>query len=367
MAIEYKNLSSEAKVFFFHIENVFSHLLDDGLYLTSDILKEICAEMQEFSKEIDDPVIRDLYKSYSFNEVRERFSLMNNVLNATRNGTGKRGQYYFPFKTETTLAYKPENIIKKDLSNEEILIDQIRRFNTIALTMQSILKGIEHGMFLYGAGGMGKTTIVWNAMEESGKEFMKQWIKISGTISAPGLYSLAWSYRHKGNVIILDDADKVFLDKEARDMIKALTDDKPKRIISRAKQKELIDQDGENIPNSFQFEGALIIISNLSADKLAKDGNISDDFMAIVSRMPTIDININTPNERVIRLSYMIDHGILDEYQLTSEEMELLKGFLSESIGKIDLLCLRKLKLIARQIKEHPENWRDMVEVYLIK
>ena len=159
---EYSKLKQEVKTFFNHIERNFGdEILSNNGIITTKELKGYCDLIQEMSVMIDDPMIAELYNSYGYDDVINRFNLRNNILNATFNGNGNRGEYYFPFKTESELSYDnsdySENVESDSKSDEEILLDQMKRFNALSTLTHGILNGVENGLFCYGAGGLGKS------------------------------------------------------------------------------------------------------------------------------------------------------------------------------------------------------------------
>ncbi len=82
---------------------------------------------------------------------------------------------------------------------------------------------------------------------------------VRGSLSALHLYMLAYNYRKPGNVIVLDDADSIFNDEDALNILKALCDTSSSRKVSYMKEAPQLKE--ADIPQSFEFNGAMIFIS----------------------------------------------------------------------------------------------------------
>jgi hypothetical protein len=86
-----------------------------------------------------------------------------------------------------------------------------------------------------------------------------------------------------------------------------------------------------------------------------------------MSRTPTIDININSNKERMVRVKSMLSKGILDRFNLVESDKELIMDYLENNINRINSLCLRKVGLIAQTLSLNPDYWVQMLEVTLYK
>ena len=85
---------------------------------------------------------------------------------------------------------------------------------------------------------------------------------VKGYATPKALYGTLWEHRDK--TIIFDDCDSVLKDAVSLNLLKGALDSYDKRTISWL-QKGFIE---DNLPNSFEFQGNIIFISNMSSDKL---------------------------------------------------------------------------------------------------
>ena len=123
----------------------------------------------------------------------------------------KRGR---PSKAE--LAERERNK-PKVRSDSQILSDLKERFDILSLLTKGAVHKNIRAMVVTGAPGVGKTYTVEQILEHS--EVPHEIVR--GSLSALHLYMLAYQYRKPGNVIVLDDADSIFNDEDALNILKA--------------------------------------------------------------------------------------------------------------------------------------------------
>lgn len=170
----------------------------------------------------------------------------------------------------------------------------------LGILIKLVLKGASNALFVAGRGGTGKTQTIETELAKAGLQDGNGYFKNTGTASPIGMYMTLFD--NKKGVILFDDCDSALNDQEGRNLIKAATDTKEIRKVSWNKKSSIIvpkDQyesasiDGEPpvnkngdamYPNSFDFSGKIIFISNLRAEKLDPDG-------ALRTRGFIIDIN----------------------------------------------------------------------------
>lgn len=142
------------------------------------------------------------------------------------------------------------------------------------------IAGASNALFIAGKGGVGKTHTTEKILGEMGLRDGTGYFKNTGSASAAGIYSLL--FRHKNDIILFDDSDDAFKDQSARNIFKAATDTKKVRKLvwnkmgaNVADPDEMTDDEileAGLIPRYFEFTGKIIVISNLSLDKLDPDG-----------------------------------------------------------------------------------------------
>lgn len=170
-----------------------------------------------------------------------------------------------------------------------ILNDEVKDFYDISVESNSKLFYTANGICHHNTG---KTQTVETELAKAGLTDGGGYFKNTGSASPIGIYTSL--YDNRNSIVLFDDCDSALADQEGRNLIKAATDTKKVRKVAWNKKSSVIipkDQyesaeesaDGDRpttkdgsylYPNSFEFTGRIIFISNLKIDKLDPDGAI---------------------------------------------------------------------------------------------
>ena len=202
-----------------------------------------------------------------------------------------------------------------ETQNDMTLNDKVKY---LAETMEDIYEisrrvaaGAFNSLFISGRAGTGKTYNVERAMKDEGLVDEEDYVMVSGAASVIMMYKKFYQYRTK--TLIFDDCDAVFRDENGRNLMKAALDTKKIRKISYLKKtqavydpKDVSPEEAFNleengiVPNSFEFAGRVIFISNLAKEKADPDG-------AIRSRSILVDVN---PDDATLmeRMKLLLPH-----------------------------------------------------------
>jgi hypothetical protein len=243
---------------------------------------------------------------------------------------------------------------KPKRSDSQILSDLKDRFNIRAVTVT-------------GAPGVGKTYTVEQILEHFKEKQNTQFEIVKGALSAVNLYKLAYRNRKAGNVIVLDDADSIFNDEDALNLLKVLCDSSDVRKVSWMKESNALKE--EDIPQSFEFAGAMIFISNLDFQKFVDEGKnkYAKHFEAIMSRSMYLDLRLHTRDELGVWIEHVATAGnIFRREGLTETQGKAVLSFLKTNRDTLRELSLRTLIKAAQLVKSHKE-WEKMATVLLTK
>ena len=136
-----------------------------------------------------------------------------------RNRKNSAGQISVPRVAMPVLPEVPE-IFETD---EEIREKLETRFAVIKMMSEACTLGQIKALVISGAPGLGKSFTVMQALEEYDPDEVKTVVK-KGFTRATGLYKTLYQYRHKGNVVVLDDIDSAFQDPDSLNLLKAACD-----------------------------------------------------------------------------------------------------------------------------------------------
>jgi hypothetical protein len=248
---------------------------------------------------------------------------------------------------------------------DEQIIERMReRFEILDDMTQASIDGVVRGMVVTGPPGVGKSFGV-EAVLEKNSLFDKlagnrlRFEVIKGASSAIGLYKVLYNNADKNNVLVLDDCDTVLYDETSLNLLKAALDSSKKRKLSWNTDSALLRREG--IPDTFEFKGSVIFITNLKFDKVR--GKIKDHLDAIMSRCHYLDLTMDTTREKVLRCKQIVQDGMLNEYQFTKEEEAELMNFLIDNKDKMREISLRMVTKLADLKKSMASKWKRTAEV----
>lgn len=258
-------------------------------------------------------------------------------------------------------AQKNQKPVRDDA---QILSDLKERFDILSLLTKGAVAQNIRSMVVTGAPGVGKTYTVEQILEASGTphEIVK------ASISAINLYMLAYKYRKPGNVIVLDDADSIFNDEDALNILKALCDTSSSRKVSYMKEAPQLKE--EDIPQSFEFNGAMIFISNLDFQTFVDEGKnkYAQHFEALMSRSLYLDLRLHNRDELGVWVNHIAHAGrIFDREDVPNEMRQPILNFLRTHRNELRELSIRTLMKLCSLAKNEPSRWEVISKVLLCR
>jgi hypothetical protein len=183
--------------------------------------------------------------------------------------------------------------------------------------------------------------------------------RISGTCSAPGLYHSLWNMRN-GGLVILDDCDSVFENLDIINMLKIATDSSDKRVLSwRKKSSWLADH---QIPNSFEFKGHLVFLTNIDFEKeIQKKNKAQEHFKALIDRACYLCLTLRTQRDFMIRIRNICSGstGMLQRiHGFTANQEQVCLNFIEAHKMFFYNLSIRLVDQVANEMTGNPENWQ---------
>jgi zona occludens toxin (predicted ATPase) len=183
-------------------------------------------------------------------------------------------------------------------------------------------------------------------------------------MSPIGLYVKLFNYADKDNVIVFDDCDAIFEEPLALNILKAALDSKKKRTIHWNTDSFKLRNEG--VPDSFEFKGSAIFITNLDFHDV-KSKKIRSHLEALESRCHYMDLTITTEREKMLRIAQVIKDGMLDTYKLSDEVKEEIIDFVDINKKRLRELSLRTVLKVADLAVAFPTRWEAMAENTVMK
>lgn len=251
---------------------------------------------------------------------------------------------------------------KKD---SEVLQDLKDRFGMLHKLTEGAASSNIRSMVVTGAPGVGKSYTVHQVLSQIPEERREI---ISGAVSAVELYKLGYRMRRPGSVIVLDDADSIFSDEDALNILKALCDSSPNRRVSWLKDSATLRED--DVPQWYDFHGAMIFISNLDFQKYVDEGGskMVKHFEALMSRSLYLDLCLHDRQGIHLWVEHIATAGKMFQREDVSEKLgkEILQ-FLKQYRDDLREYSLRTVMKLCSLAKGHPEDWQKMGRVLLTR
>jgi hypothetical protein len=182
-----------------------------------------------------------------------------------------------------------------------------------------------------------------------------------------GLYAQLYKYSDTKNVLIFDDCDSVFTDDLALNILKAALDSGKTRRICWNSDSRLLREEG--IPNTFNFNGSAIFITNLKFSNL-KSKKLQDHLEALQSRCHFLDLTIDGDRDKMLRIKQVhrdADGGLFSDYDFTDEQAQMVIDFMWDNHTKLREVSLRMCLKIADLVKISPGNWKNLARTTCMK
>ena len=239
------------------------------------------------------------------------------------------------------------------------------RFDFVGDLVTMVSNKTSASAIITGEGGLGKTYTVIKTLEANGledasnlmeveddEEIMerddKQFTIVKGFSTAKGLYRSL--FEHRNSMLVFDDCDNVLKDPVALNLLKGALDSYDKRIISWNCESKGDD----DLPRSFQFNGGVIFISNLTLATLNQ---------ALRSRSLCVDLSMSL-EQKIERMGSLI---AMPEFM-----PEVSMQFKKDALALIDAnkkiaseISLRTLIKVAKIRAGGAKNWSKLAEYVL--
>lgn len=255
-------------------------------------------------------------------------------------------------------------VVVSNETDEEIEKRIQSRFEVFDTLVDDVIQGDVRGLIVSGPPGMGKSFPVELKLKE-----VEQSRIVKGHASAKGLYEMLYQYKDEGSVIVLDDADSIFGDERALNLLKSALDTTEERVLSWVTGSAFggsQDDDDRDIPTSFVFEGSIIFITNLDFDAMIAKGNrIAKHLEAIISRTPYIDLMLKTQRDMIVRIKQVVRETKMLGGLNKEGQKDVIK-FIEDNSKILREISLRTALKVAMYRKSN-SNWYEISKITCCK
>jgi len=263
------------------------------------------------------------------------------------------------------------NTTKVAKETDDEIMDRIKdRFDILEEMTAAAIESNIRAMIVVGPPGVGKSYGVIKQLEKADlfnkvKTVVPRYEVIKGAMTPIGLYKTLYTHSDANQVIVFDDCDSIFMDDLSLNLLKAALDSSKKRRIFWNSDSSLLRREG--IPDSFDFKGSVIFITNLKFDNI-KSKRLQDHLQALQSRCHYLDLSLNSTRDMMLRIKQIHREGeLFDDYHFEANEPNAIIEFMEENVDNLRELSLRSCLKIADLIKINPTRWQKLAANTVMK
>ena len=254
---------------------------------------------------------------------------------------------------------------------DDEVIERIRtRFEILDEMTKAATNGDIRAMIVSGPPGVGKSFGVEQIIDKAclfdqiaGKRLRAEVVK--GSATPIGLYSTLYKYSDPNCVVVFDDCDSILLDDVSLNLLKGALDSGKKRKISWLADSNLLRREG--IPDSFEFNGSVIFITNIKFDTM-RSQKLRDHLDALQSRCHYLDLTLDTMRDKILRIKQIAKDGALfADMDLEPVAQDEIIAFMETNKDKLREMSLRMAIKVAQLRKSFPANWTRMAQTTCMK
>ena len=279
------------------------------------------------------------------------------------------GPQDYQFTGDAPASVPTAPVVEAVVETDEEAIARIReRFEILTDMTKAATSGDIRAMIVSGPPGVGKSHGVEQEIEKAclfdkiaGKRLRAEVVK--GSATPIGLYQTLYKYSDANCVVVFDDCDSILLDDVSLNLLKGALDSGKKRKISWLSESSTLRREG--IPDQFEFKGSVIFITNIKFSNVK--GKLKDHLDALQSRCHYVDLTIDTVRDKLLRIKQLINDGMLNDYNFTSDEADELVNFVESNQARLRELSLRTVIKLADLRKAFPDRWQRFAETSLLK
>jgi hypothetical protein len=248
-------------------------------------------------------------------------------------------------------------------SDDVRMAEIAERFEILHDMTKAATAGDIRAMIVSGPPGVGKSFGVEQEIEKAtlldqiaGRRLRAEVVK--GSATALGLYQALYKYSDENCVLVFDDCDTILFDDVALNLLKGALDSGKSRRISWLSESRVLKDEG--IPNSFNFKGSVIFITNLKFDKM-KSQKLKDHLDALQSRCHYLDLTLDTMRDKLLRIKQIASTGALfQDMDITEAGTDEIIAFMDANQDRLREMSLRMAIKIAQLYKSFPSKWQSL-------
>lgn len=291
-------------------------------------------------------------------EMKKRLKMADDLLRKYNSGDLKLD--IVPTKVEAVEV--PVVVPEPEETAEQVIARMRTKFANINAYAHGVVDKAIRGLVISGPGGVGKTETLVRIFEDAAEKGLIKFEHIKGGNVTPiHLYKLLYENRHDGNVVLMDDVDKIYNSEDGLNILKAGLDSSLNRKISWMSEAALLRNN--DIPSSFPYNGSLAFITNRDLISEAENGRgrDADHLEAFTTRPAYISIRFKTTRELFLWSEYMAKSNfILRQLGINDETAEEIFAFARENYHMWRNVSIRSFIHIGRTYLMDNQRWKEL-------
>lgn len=272
----------------------------------------------------------------------------------------------------TTKSLEQEAVEEVSTETDAEIVERMReRFGILEDMTKAVKAGAVRAMIVSGPPGVGKSFGVEQVLgrhdvfaDVAQNSKLKKYEIVKGSMTALGLYAKLYEFSDPKSIVVFDDCDSVLLDDVSLNILKAALDSGKSRKINWNSDSRMLKEEG--IPNSFEFRGGCIFITNIKFQNV-RSKKLKDHLEALESRCHYLDLTIDTVREKMLRIKQIVGDGMLESYDFTEEEVAELVQYIDDNKMRMRELSLRMVLKVADLKQSMPQRWQRVAELSCMK
>ena len=267
-----------------------------------------------------------------------------------------------------------EKAVRESETEEQALNRIARSFEILQIMTRGSVDGSVRGVVVSGPPGIGKSYGVEETLREANVFFRMShgsevtdpdmYSVIKGACTPIALYQKLFENRYKGRVTVFDDCDVILQDDLSLNLLKAALDSSKRRFISWNAESRVLKE--ADIPDTFEFSGSVIFLTNLSFDKV-RSAKLRPHLDALKSRCLYLDLDINNQEDMLRRIRQIVRDGMLAEFDFEGNaEAEIVK-FVEDNANDLRELSLRTVLKVASLYKTSKHEWKELAIATILR
>lgn len=260
--------------------------------------------------------------------------------------------------------------VKKDHRSDDEVFDTIMsRFTVYNKMCIAATEDAITALIVSGAAGIGKSYTAEWALDYAKENTGIRYKIIRGAVNALDLYEQAFHYSNPREVIVLDDADRIFDDEDGLNLLKCLLDTSVERKVNWMTDHPRF-KGTDALPKEFTYKGAMIFLTNKNFQEYidANYGRYVEHMQALMSRSIYLDLKMHSRREVMIWTRYLVLHNqILQRIGCTEPQEKEAISWLEKNQGDLRELSIRTAIKLGKFMKMNDTNWERVAEMTLLR